>query len=171
MRNLLLSAALILPLAACGPSKPPAPLAKAPPPAAPASPPIAADPRAADLDRINKASFDPSAAPAPAQAVATPTDKTAAPDPLLIRAEVLLDRARFSPGVVDGKLGTNLKHAVMAYQSAHSLTPSGGLDADTWKALSADHGCPPQPGPRRWSTRSPRTTSPAPSPPMWARTS
>jgi lipoprotein-anchoring transpeptidase ErfK/SrfK len=57
---------------------------------------------------------------------------------LLIRAEVLLDRARFSPGVVDGKQGTNLKHAVMAYQSAHAIDPSGDLDADTWKALSTD---------------------------------
>ena len=64
---------------------------------------------------------------------------TKTPDPLLlIRAEVLLDRARFSPGVVDGKQGTNLKHAVMAYQSAHDIDPSGEIDADTWKALSTD---------------------------------
>ena len=142
MRNLLLSAALILPLAACSPPAPASPSAKAPvapTPAAPAPAPqqAPADPRAADLDRINKAVFDPAAASA-APAPATSADKTAAPDPLLIRAEVLLDRARFSPGVVDGKQGTNLKNAIIAYQSAHDINVSGVLDPDTWKALSTD---------------------------------
>jgi lipoprotein-anchoring transpeptidase ErfK/SrfK len=57
-------------------------------------------------------------------------------DPALVKAEVLLDRAGFSPGVIDGKDGTNLQHALEAFDTAHGLTPSGALDAATWTALA-----------------------------------
>ncbi len=46
----------------------------------------------------------------------------------LIKAEVLLDRAHFSPGVIDGREGGNLQQALAAYQGAHGLKP-GPLDA------------------------------------------
>ena len=150
MRPLLVSSALILTLAGCGQASPPPAKAKAasPTPAAAAAPAPPVDARAADLDRINKASVDANAAltaPTPATSKdaapakdAKPASADKTPDPLLIRAEVLLDRARFSPGVVDGAQGTNLKHAIMAYQSAHAIDPSGDLDADTWKGLNAD---------------------------------
>ncbi len=64
------------------------------------------------------------------------------PSPALVRAEVLLDRAAFSPGVIDGRMGENVKHAIMAYDQAHGLQPSGGLDEATWKSLTSADGAP-----------------------------
>ncbi|MEI9892142.1 MAG: L,D-transpeptidase [Caulobacteraceae bacterium] len=63
-------------------------------------------------------------------------------DPALVRAEVLLDRAGFSPGVIDGKTGENLKHAVAAYASAHGLSSSGALDQPVWDALTGGDAAP-----------------------------
>ena len=64
------------------------------------------------------------------------------PSPTLVRAEVLLDRAAFSPGVIDGRMGENVKHAIMAYDQAHGLQPSDTLDEATWKSLTAADGAP-----------------------------
>ncbi len=47
----------------------------------------------------------------------------------LIKAEILLDRAGFSPGQIDGKTGSN-------YQ------PSGNLDPQTWERLTATSSDP-----------------------------
>ncbi len=65
-----------------------------------------------------------------------------APSPTLVRAEVLLDRANFSPGVIDGRMGENVKHAIMAYDQAHGLQPSGELDEATWKSLTSADNSP-----------------------------
>ena len=64
------------------------------------------------------------------------------PSPTLVRAEVLLDRAAFSPGVIDGRMGENVKHAIMAYDQAHRLQPSGELDEATWKSLTSADNAP-----------------------------
>jgi len=52
--------------------------------------------------------------------------------------EVLLDRQNFSPGEIDGKLGTNASHAIAALQAARGLEPTGDADCDTWHALGGD---------------------------------
>ncbi len=60
-----------------------------------------------------------------------------APSPLLIRTEVLLDRAHFSPGVIDGRPGGNLSNALAAYRAAHGMAPGADVDAATLSALTA----------------------------------
>ena len=63
-------------------------------------------------------------------------------DPALIRAEVLLDRAGFSPGVIDGKDGENLRNAAGAYARSKGLTADGRLTDAVFAALTTEDGTP-----------------------------
>jgi lipoprotein-anchoring transpeptidase ErfK/SrfK len=69
------------------------------------------------------------------------SDKPPATDrmtPLGIRVQVLLDRAHFSPGEVDGKFGENAKKALRAYAEAQQLSTSGDLTREVWQKLVHD---------------------------------
>jgi len=56
----------------------------------------------------------------------------------VVRAQILLDRARFSPGQIDGRYGDDLGVAIRSYRDAHALTASDEIDAPMWQMLSAD---------------------------------
>ncbi len=124
-------AGVTIALGACSP-EPSKPAASTP--AAPITPVNA--PQAApglSADQINSAAPTPAGLNSPAA-----NGAAAAPDPALIRAEVLLDRAGFSPGVIDGQAGSNEVHALTAFQD-HAQLPAGGtLDPATWVALTKD---------------------------------
>lgn len=75
--------------------------------------------------------------PAPPPMTPAPADATLAKDSPL-RAQVLLDRAHFSPGEIDGETGSNQARAITAYQRAHDLPATGTLDAATMDKLGVD---------------------------------
>src|SRR5262245_6661808 len=55
---------------------------------------------------------------------------------LLLKAQVLLDRAHFSPGEIDGKPGDNIKKALTAFAGAQGLESKGELTGEIWQKLS-----------------------------------
>jgi lipoprotein-anchoring transpeptidase ErfK/SrfK len=58
--------------------------------------------------------------------------------PSVLRAQVLLDRAGFSPGIIDGRWGKNTEKAVYWFQVREDLSqPSGLLDQATFERLVA----------------------------------
>jgi lipoprotein-anchoring transpeptidase ErfK/SrfK len=56
-------------------------------------------------------------------------------DGQILHAQVLLDRAGFSPGVIDGREGMSMAEAIKGFQSSRGLEATGELDQETRQAL------------------------------------
>lgn len=54
----------------------------------------------------------------------------------LLRAQILLDRAHFSPGQIDGYFGVNMGEILAGYQRKMHLPVTGRLDRATWRNLN-----------------------------------
>jgi len=63
-------------------------------------------------------------------------------DPALLKAQILLDRARFSPGLIDARVSANFTKAVAAFQAASGLPSDGKLTRETWEKLSSTSSAP-----------------------------
>jgi peptidoglycan hydrolase-like protein with peptidoglycan-binding domain len=86
---------------------------------------------ALDLDSVNRAEL-----------TGKPTKLGKGHDPVMVKAQVLLDRARFSPGEIDGKHGENIQKAISAFERVQGFNPDGKLDPDTWTRLTATSSDP-----------------------------
>jgi lipoprotein-anchoring transpeptidase ErfK/SrfK len=77
----------------------------------------------------------------PAQPAAPQLPPLPQPSPKsMLDVQVLLDRVSFSPGVIDGKGGSNTKKALAAFQASHDLPVTGQIDTVTWQNLTAAGG-------------------------------
>src|SRR5918993_1235196 len=126
-----------------------------------AAAPAVAAPEPLGRDAVNGAGFvprdDKPAAGKKADAARKKADEER-DRPVLVKAQVLLDRASFSPGVIDGRDGDNVRRALAAFERANGLEPDGELerlaytgpqeslaerfhmDRDLLKELNADNG-------------------------------
>src|SRR5512141_1580342 len=93
-----------------------------------------AAPREFGIEDVNAAAVN--AAPTPAQL------NTQA-GPVVARAQILLDRARFSVGVIDGHAAKNTAVALLWFQKTQNLPQTSQLDAATYDRLMAVAGSRP----------------------------
>ena len=61
---------------------------------------------------------------------------------IVLKVQVLLDRAGLSPGVIDGVMGDNVAKAITAAEAIAGLPQDGLLDAEVWAALEPLAGAP-----------------------------
>ena len=56
----------------------------------------------------------------------------------VLRLQVLLDRANFSLGEIDGSFGNGTRKAISAFKASRKLSRNDVVDQATWKKLNAD---------------------------------
>jgi lipoprotein-anchoring transpeptidase ErfK/SrfK len=59
--------------------------------------------------------------------------------PAVLRAQVLLDQAGFSPGEIDALYGRNLRAAIRGFQAARQLPVQDEIGPDMWAKLDSDN--------------------------------
>ena len=60
--------------------------------------------------------------------------------PSVLKAQILLDRANYSVGPIDGRWGKNSAIAVYWFHEQHGLEPTGDVDEATFRAIAAAAG-------------------------------
>lgn len=58
----------------------------------------------------------------------------------VVAVQVMLDRSRHSPGVIDGRLGGNTDRAIEYYREAHGLPSGTGIDGELLSSLMKTSG-------------------------------
>jgi peptidoglycan hydrolase-like protein with peptidoglycan-binding domain len=103
---------------------------------------------AGGAEAARKAASKPAPAPLTAEAINAADLPTAPSDgkriaPALIKVQVLLDRARFSPGSIDGRGGSNMEKALAAFAAAQGVQGDGKLSREVWDKLVATSAADP----------------------------
>lgn len=63
-------------------------------------------------------------------------------DAVAVRAQVILDRAHFSPGEIDGRFGDNAQKALAAFAASKGLDSGAKLTPELWAALMQQDQAP-----------------------------
>lgn len=85
---------------------------------------------------------EPSAAQESASTQNTTATDQAARQIEIVELQAMLDRARHSPGVIDGVMGGNTRRAIEAYQKSSGMSQTGRIDDALVRRLRQSHGSP-----------------------------